>query len=53
MSNYQVVVYGATSFVGQILSRYLFQRHGAGGEFRWASCGRSATAWVPVPKSCR
>lgn len=41
MSNYQVVVYGATSFVGQILSRYLFQRHGAGGEFRWALAGRS------------
>lgn len=38
---YQVVVFGATSFVGQILTRYLFQRHGAGGTLRWAIAGRS------------
>jgi short subunit dehydrogenase-like uncharacterized protein len=36
-----VVVFGATSFVGQILCRYLLSRHGAGGEFRWAIAGRS------------
>ena len=41
MSQYQVVVFGATSFVGQILARYLFQRHGANGSFRWALAGRS------------
>ncbi|AXQ28687.1 saccharopine dehydrogenase [Solimonas sp. K1W22B-7] len=41
MSRYQAVVFGATSFVGQILSRYLFQRHGAEGNFRWALAGRS------------
>ncbi|HEY0917366.1 MAG TPA: saccharopine dehydrogenase NADP-binding domain-containing protein, partial [Solimonas sp.] len=41
MSQYQVVVFGATSFVGQILARYLFQRHGADGSFRWALAGRS------------
>lgn len=37
----QIVVFGATSFVGQILSRYLFNRHGANGELRWAIAGRS------------
>jgi short subunit dehydrogenase-like uncharacterized protein len=37
----QIVVFGATSFVGQILSRYLFGRHGANGELRWAIAGRS------------
>jgi short subunit dehydrogenase-like uncharacterized protein len=36
-----LVVFGATSFVGQILCRYLLSRHGAGGEFRWAIAGRS------------
>jgi short subunit dehydrogenase-like uncharacterized protein len=38
---HQIVVFGATSFVGQILSAYLFQRHGAAGEIRWALAGRS------------
>jgi short subunit dehydrogenase-like uncharacterized protein len=38
---FHVVAFGATSFVGQILSRYLLSRHGAGGEFRWAIAGRS------------
>lgn len=38
---YQIVVFGATSFVGQILSRYLFERHGADGALSWAMAGRS------------
>ncbi|TJY62260.1 saccharopine dehydrogenase [Sinimarinibacterium sp. CAU 1509] len=37
----QIVVFGATSFVGQILSRYLFNRYGNNGELRWAIAGRS------------
>lgn len=37
----QVVVFGATSFVGQILCRYLATRHADGG-LRWAIAGRSA-----------
>jgi short subunit dehydrogenase-like uncharacterized protein len=37
----EVVVFGATSFVGQILCRYLLARHGAGGGLRWAIAGRS------------
>lgn len=38
---HQIVVFGATSFVGQILSHYLFERHGVGGSLRWAIAGRS------------
>jgi short subunit dehydrogenase-like uncharacterized protein len=38
---FDAVVFGATSFVGQILSRYLRGRHGATGELRWAIAGRS------------
>ena len=42
MANFDVVVFGATSFVGQILTRYLWDRHGLTGEIRWAIAGRSA-----------
>lgn len=38
---FDIVVFGATSFVGQILCRYLWQRHGTGGELKWALAGRS------------
>lgn len=41
MANFQLVVYGATSFVGQLLTRYLFERHGVNGELQWAIAGRS------------
>ena len=41
-----LVVFGATSFVGQILCRHLVQRHGTGrdvdGSLRWAIAGRDA-----------
>jgi len=40
---FDVVVYGATSFVGQILCKYLVQRHGTDGDLRWAIAGRSAS----------
>ena len=38
---YDVVVFGATSFVGQILARYLFEEFGLDGRLRWAAAGRS------------
>jgi short subunit dehydrogenase-like uncharacterized protein len=41
--DYDLVVYGATSFVGQILCRYLVRRHGTAGPLRWAIGGRSAS----------
>ena len=49
---HDVVVYGATSFVGQILCRYLVGRlgtdGGADGALRWAIAGRNATKLAQV-----
>ncbi|MEQ9480218.1 MAG: saccharopine dehydrogenase NADP-binding domain-containing protein [Algiphilus sp.] len=41
MASYDIVVFGATSFVGQLVCRHLWQRYGADGELRWAMAGRS------------
>jgi short subunit dehydrogenase-like uncharacterized protein len=38
---YDVVVFGATSFVGRILTRYLFEEFGLDHELHWAAAGRS------------
>jgi len=38
---YDVVLFGATSFVGQILARYLLEEFGCNGKLRWAAAGRS------------
>ena len=38
---YDVVVFGASSFVGRLLVSYLWQRHGSKGEITWAMAGRS------------
>lgn len=35
-----LVVYGATSFVGRILVAHLVARHGSDGDLRWAIAGR-------------
>ena len=37
-----IVVFGATSFVGQILCAYLARRHGVDGPLKWAIAGRNA-----------
>jgi short subunit dehydrogenase-like uncharacterized protein len=39
--SYDLVVFGATSFVGKILCRYLWEEFGAQGELRWCAAGRS------------
>lgn len=39
--DFDLVVFGATSFVGQILTHYLWQHYGDSGELRWAIAGRS------------
>ncbi|AOY87659.1 saccharopine dehydrogenase [Marinobacter salinus] len=38
---YDLVVFGATSFVGQILTRYLLDTYGVGKSVNWAIAGRS------------
>ncbi len=40
---FDVVVFGATSFVGQILCRHLVERHGTDASLRWAIAGRNRT----------
>jgi short subunit dehydrogenase-like uncharacterized protein len=37
----EVVVWGATGFTGRLVAEYLLERHGVGGELRWALGGRS------------
>lgn len=49
---FDVVVFGATSFVGQILSHYLMHRHGGSGKsLRWAMAGRSVSKLAEVQRS--
>jgi len=38
---HDLIVFGATSFVGQILTRYLTEQFGTHGRLRWAIAGRS------------
>ncbi len=38
---YDLVAFGATSFVGKLLCRYLTHEFGFGGRLRWAAAGRS------------
>jgi short subunit dehydrogenase-like uncharacterized protein len=39
--SHDLVAFGATSFVGRILCRYLEDEFGAQGEMKWAAAGRS------------
>jgi len=38
---YDVIVYGATGFTGQLVAAYLARRYGVGKELQWAIAGRS------------
>ncbi|MGB7903459.1 MAG: saccharopine dehydrogenase NADP-binding domain-containing protein [Steroidobacteraceae bacterium] len=48
---YDVVVFGATSFVGQILARYLIEEFGLDGKLHWAAAGRSLPKLEALRKS--
>ncbi len=48
---HDIVLYGATSFVGQILCRYLVGRHGTDGALRWAIAGRSESKLDEIARS--
>ncbi|MEM6584754.1 MAG: saccharopine dehydrogenase NADP-binding domain-containing protein [Pseudomonadota bacterium] len=41
-TQFDIIVYGATSFVGQIITRYMHEQF-ADGSIRWAIAGRSAS----------
>jgi short subunit dehydrogenase-like uncharacterized protein len=45
---HDIVLFGATSFVGQILTRHLVERHGNDGVVKWAIAGRSADKLASV-----
>jgi short subunit dehydrogenase-like uncharacterized protein len=49
---FDVLVFGATSFVGQILVRYLAHESATGGDLRWAIAGRSPSKLDAVRASC-
>lgn len=49
--SYDLVVFGATSFVGQILTAWLAER--APDDLRWAIAGRNAGKLAEVAESCR
>jgi short subunit dehydrogenase-like uncharacterized protein len=48
---FDLIVFGASSFAGQILCDYLFKRHGADGDLKWAMAGRSKTRLEAVRAS--
>lgn len=41
-TRYDLVVFGATSFVGRILAQYLQETYGSEGDLKWAIAGRSS-----------
>ena len=38
---FDVIVYGASGFTGQLIAEYLAERYGVGQGLRWALAGRS------------
>ena len=48
---YDIIVFGATSFVGEILCRYLVKRHGTDGDLAWAIAGRNEAKLAAVAEA--
>ena len=48
---FDVIVFGATSFVGEILCSYLKDSYGLGGELKWAIAARSQSKLERLRKS--
>ncbi len=42
-TQFDLIVFGATSFVGELLCRYLTDQYGIDGDVKWAAAGRSQT----------
>src|SRR6266436_5479396 len=40
-SKFDIVVYGATGFTGQLVAEYLAARYGGDSQLKWAMAGRS------------
>lgn len=41
MAKFDIIIFGATSFVGQILCQYMVDEYGINQEVKWAAAGRS------------
>lgn len=54
MSNHEfdVIVWGATGFTGQLVVEYLAETYGVDGELRWAIAGRNRNKLESVRQSC-
>lgn len=54
MSNreFDVIVWGATGFTGQLVVEYLAETYGVDGELRWAIAGRNHSKLETVRQSC-
>jgi short subunit dehydrogenase-like uncharacterized protein len=54
MSNreFDVIVWGATGFTGQLVVDYLAETYGVDGELRWAIAGRNRSKLETVRRSC-
>lgn len=51
-TKHDIVIFGATSFVGQILCKYMVDRHGVdGADVKWAIAGRNASKLDSVAES--
>ena len=46
---FDVIVWGATGFTGELVSQYLAKTYGVGGELRWAIAGRNREKLKPFP----
>jgi len=46
-----LIVFGATSFVGKILCRYLLEEFGSRGDLKWAMAGRSEEKLVELRRA--
>jgi short subunit dehydrogenase-like uncharacterized protein len=49
--SHDLIVFGATSFVGQILTRYLAEQFGTQGRLKWAIAGRSESKLAALRNS--
>ncbi|MDG1943677.1 MAG: saccharopine dehydrogenase NADP-binding domain-containing protein [Halioglobus sp.] len=49
---FDVIVWGATGFTGQLVVEYLVQTYGVSGDLRWAIAGRNRSKLESVRQSC-
>jgi short subunit dehydrogenase-like uncharacterized protein len=52
MGQYDIVLFGATSFVGAILTNYMLEKYPVEGDLKWAIAGRSESKLAQLKTSC-